>query len=166
MRKSRSALQRGAADLVTVAVGLTILAIAAVGTSYSLVYGREALIQQEHYRVALYELRGFMEREMAKVKLLDEYRRPERLLDDGKYTFYLDSWGDRDGNMKVTPCEIWRERIDAYDDFTTGLSPDYFRITAYAAWQEPVVAGYNLEASDMDGPQRAITLTTTFRLPQ
>ncbi len=101
--------ERGAADLVTIAVGLTIVAITAIGTSYSLLYGRQALIQQEHYKTALYKLRGFMEEQVARYRFSAYYRsnfnwwgtRQEVEVD-------LDTPTDRNGEMQMTTAILSR----------------------------------------------------------
>ncbi len=53
--------QRGSADLISVAVGMTILAIVTGGTAAAMVYGRELTAHEEHYKTAAYALRGAME---------------------------------------------------------------------------------------------------------
>lgn len=168
MSKSIRRLERGAADLVSVAVGLTIIAITVVGTSYSLLYGRQALIHQEHYRAALYKLRGFMEEETARLKFSQTYQAdlnwqesPNELQE-----FALDLPTDRDGDIQVTTARIYRERFDEIDVPTTTRAPDYYRITGKAEWQEAGLAGFGDDIEDdFVGPNREITLTATILLP-
>ena len=56
--------QRGSADLVSIAVGMVILSIAATGTAASMIYGREIMGRQERYKQAAYLLRQEMEKKM------------------------------------------------------------------------------------------------------
>ncbi len=162
-------LQRGAIDLFSIAIGLTIISITAVGTSYSLLYGRQALIQQEHYRTALYKLRGFMEEEMARMKFSAWYQDNQGWwgTPNDLEEFNLDSPTDRDGDLRETYSYIYRDAIEWVDDPVTRMAPDYWRITAHAEWKEPAVAGMTrAPARAMVGPDRRITLSTTFTLPR
>lgn len=168
MSKSIRKLERGSADLVTIAVGLTIIAITVVGTSYSLLYGRQALIHQEHYRAALYKLRGFMEEEMARMKHASGYQNNQTWKGSRNELeeFELDLPSDRDGDIQVTTAQIYREAFNEVDVAYTSISPDYIRITAVAEWQESAIPGLGVEVErEFVGPNRKITLTATFVLP-
>jgi hypothetical protein len=167
MEKKRRRLQRGAADLVAVAVGMTLLAIAAVGTSYSLVYGRQALVQQEHYKVASYLLRGELDREIAKFQVFERYR-----ISLDTYSHYqektldLDSPGDRDGDVNTTEVIISRDRIDPVYLSETGDGVDYYRIVMRAKWNESVYPGaLDSRRRDKSGPEHEILLASTFIVP-
>ncbi len=168
MSKRIRKLERGSADLVSIAVGLTIIAITVVGTSYSLLYGRQALIHQEHYRAALYKLRGFMEEEMARMKYSASYQANGTWIgsQNGLEEFALDLPTERDGDMQVTMARIYRDRFDVIDVAYTSIAPDYIRITGHAEWQESGIAGFGTEAEqEFVGPDRKINLTATFLLP-
>jgi len=161
--------ERGAADLVTIAVGLTIVAITAIGTSYSLLYGRQALIQQEHYKTALYKLRGFMEEEVARYRFSAGYRSNYSWANARReVTVDLDTPTDRNGDIQVTTATLWRAAFSFKDDILTGVSPDFFKIEAHAVWTEPVGAGIvDGEANGrIDGPTRQIDLVQYFKIPE
>jgi hypothetical protein len=163
-------LERGAADLVTVAVGITIVAIAAIGTSYSLLYGRQALIHQEHYKTALYKLRGFVEEQTARVRFASIYRENSEWMTQPQEqrNVALDTPTDRDGEMLQTVATLWRERIDYKDDPLTRKNPDYYRVTAYAEWEEAVVPGDNFAApteASRRGPNKRIKLVADCMVP-
>lgn len=162
-------LQRGAADILAVAFGLTIISIAAVGTSYTLLVGRQALIHQEHYMTALFKLRGFMEEEMARLKFSSYYQGnlswwgAENDIDDVR----LDTRTDRDGRLRPTMAAIYRDPIERVDDPITNGPPDYWRITGHAEWTEEAVAGiWEGPDGQTTGPDKRITLTATFHLPR
>ncbi|MBL0059970.1 MAG: hypothetical protein IPP40_00320 [bacterium] len=168
MSKRIRKLERGAADLVTIAVGMTILAIAAIGTSYSLLYGREALIHQEHYKTALYKLRGFMEEETARIRFAASYRYdPAWLIASRETEVELDSRTDRDGRVMMTTALLRREAFDLEDDALTSLNPDYYRVKCTASWEEPIISGDLGSEDDRErkGPERLITLQSTFIIP-
>jgi len=162
-------LERGAADLVTIAVGLTIIAITVIGTSYSLLYGRQALVHQEHYRTALFKLRGFMEEEMAKMKHSPTYQADLNWQNQRNelQAYKLDVPTDRDGHIRQTDARIYRDPIESVDVAATRFAPDYYRIVGHAQWREAASAGVTNEEERSDvGPWRTITLQTTFILPQ
>ncbi len=168
MSKRIRKLERGAADLVTIAVGMTILAIAAIGTSYSLLYGREALIHQEHYKTALYKLRGFMEEETARIRFSANYRYDlAYIITPHEQEVELDSRTDRDGRVMMTTALLRREAFYQGDDPLTTLNPDYYRVTCTASWEEPIIAGDLGSDDDRErkGPERTIRLQSTFIIP-
>lgn len=164
MEKKRRLLQRGAADLISVAVGMTLLAIAAVGTSYSLLYGRQALIQQEHYKAATYLLRGELEQEVARFQVASRYRdRLESYLNFDSIDINLDSPNDRDGELRATTGEITRDRVMPINLIETGEGIDFYRIVMRAKWRESVFPGaLDGHARDKSGAEHEIFLTTTF----
>ncbi|MBU1638533.1 hypothetical protein KKC97_12790 [bacterium] len=164
MEKKCRLLQRGAADLVAVAVGMTLLAITAVGTSYSLLYGRQALIQQEHYKVASYMLRGELEREVARFQVFGKYRdRFDSYLDFGELNINLDSPNDRDGDVNMTRGRINRDPVVKIDRQETGEGTDYYRIVMRAEWTESVYPGaLDSRSRNKSGTTHEILLATTF----
>ncbi len=171
MSKRIRKLERGAADLITVAIGLTIIAITAIGTSYSLLYGRQALIHQEHYKTALYKLRGFMEEQTARVRYTGASTASYRsdllwMMSPQEQTAELDTRTDRDGNMNVTPVKLTREPFELVDDPLTSYNPDYFRLRATASWEEAAIAGDMWgDQADLRGPLKTIYLQSTFTIP-
>jgi hypothetical protein len=163
MEKMRR-MQRGAADLVAVAVGITILAITAIGTSSALVYGRQALINQEHFKVATYALRGELEYEVGRFLIFSRYR------DDGSNFFNftpqivdLDNPNDHDGHIMMTRAVITRDPIEVVNLIETGDSNDFYRIVMRATWDDVVVAGFlGNRGRNRGGAHHEIMLTTTF----
>ncbi len=168
MSKRIRRFERGAADLYSIAISMTIVAIAAIGTSYSLLYGRQALIHQEHYKTALYQLRGYIEEENARMAFSTSY--PQNLnwvTQRQQKVFELESDFDRDGRMVQTAGIVWREPIAYFDDPLTSYNPDYYRITGYAEWVEPIIAGYELgEERETVGPSKRIKLVSYFITPR
>lgn len=171
MSKRIRKLERGAADLVTIAVGMTIVAIAAIGTSYSLLYGRQALIHQEHYKVALYKLRGFMEEQTARIRFTGSSTASYRndlawVVTPQEVEVDLDTRTDRDGQAVRTIATLRRGPFELVDNVLTSMSPDYYRIVCTATWEEPIIAGDEFgDQRDRVGPERTITLQSTFVIP-
>ena len=172
MSKRIRKLERGAADLVAIAVGMTIIAIAAIGTSYSLLYGREALIQQEHYKTALYKLRGYMEENTARIRFTGSTSTSYRNDLAWKITpqttrVELDARTDRDGRVEMTYATLTRLPVVEVDNAMTSMFPDFYRLTCTATWEEPVISGDLGSRDDRErtGPLRTITLTSTFTVP-
>lgn len=171
MSKRIRKLERGAADLVTIAVGLTIVAISAIGTSYSLLYGRQALIHQEHYKVALYKLRGFMEEQTARIRFTGSSTASYRsdlawVISRPQVEVDLDTRTDRDGDAVRTIATLRREPFEEVDNIMTSNNPDYYRLTCTATWEEPIIAGDETgDQRDIIGPERTITLKSTFTIP-
>lgn len=172
MSKRIRKLERGAADLVAIAVGMTIIAIAAIGTSYSLLYGRQALIQQEHYKTALYKLRGFMEENTARIRFTGTSSTSYRNDLAWKITpqttrVELDARTDRNGRVEMTYATLTRLAVEEVDNPMTGYVPDFYRLTCTATWEEPVIAGDLGSGDDRQrtGPLRTITLRPTFVIP-
>jgi len=157
-------MQRGAADLIAVAVGVTILAITAVGTSSALLYGRQALINQEHFKAATYALRGELEYEVGRFLVLQRYRDDEAVYHSFTPKFVdLDSPSDRDGHVQMTVATITRDQVEEVNLIETGLTTDYYRIVMRANWDDPVVPGV-LGGRDRDneGAHHEIVMATTF----
>ncbi|RPH96378.1 hypothetical protein EHM69_01550 [candidate division KSB1 bacterium] len=134
------AWQRGAADLVAVAVGLTILSIVAAGTAGSMIYGREALARQERYKSAAFILRGKMEEVQTALQLIEEARNPESsqsLIAAGTYPAVPIDRVYMNGEVHPVYVTISRERIQIVDLLETSYSPDYYLLTMKARWREP-----------------------------
>lgn len=164
MEKKRRLLQRGAADLVSVAVGMTLLAIAAVGTSYSLLYGRQALIHQEHYKVATYLLRGELEKEVARLQIFNNYRTdPSATINFNTIEVNLDNPNDREGEVQETWAEVDRVLFQPVNRIETGDENDFYQIAMKIKWTEAVYAGaLGGRTRHRDGPTHEITMATTF----
>jgi hypothetical protein len=128
--------QRGSADLISVAVGMTILAIVMGGTAAAMVYGRELTAHEEHYKTAAYALRGVLEEAQGELEYVDDARGRENLNATrimGRVA--LDEATDRSG-VKIVTATLSRDRIDAVDLPETGLGDDYYIITVRAHWIE------------------------------
>jgi hypothetical protein len=132
--------QRGVADMVSVGVGLVILGIVTAGTSAAMVYGREALIRQDHYKAAAYILRGHMEEAQAELQFIG---RSVRSLGQMDYPLEpLDDVHER-GSTRVQQVmvRVSRDRIIEADDQRNGSRrltgpPDFYYLTMHAQWQE------------------------------
>jgi hypothetical protein len=159
-------LQRGAADLVAVAAGLTILAVAVAGTSAALLYGRQALVNQEHYKAAVYLLRGELEQECARIQLSSDYREnPANLLSSRKIgEFQLDSPNDRNGTRRQTIMTISRPAVsEIYKPEVSLVAPVAYRIRMDATWTESAAAGVGPRSGPRNpqGETNEISLATS-----
>jgi hypothetical protein len=153
-------LQRGSADLVSVAVGVTILAIVMAGTAGSMVYGREALMREEHYKAAAYLLHGKMEEAQATLHLIPAASDPSHLQPLNWGQFPIEISRDRGG---ITPINvrITQDLIERVDLPETGVNWDYYVITMHANWRE---RDYAEDARTGAGQDREITLKTAVVL--
>jgi hypothetical protein len=145
---------------LSVAVGVTIMAIVMAGTAGSMVYGREALIREEHYKAAAYLLHGKMEEAQATLQLIPAASDPANLLPVNWGAFPIEIARDRNG---ITPIvvRISQDRIDRYDMPETGVNWDYYVITMHANWRE---RDYAEDARSGNGQDREITFTTAVAL--
>jgi len=133
-RKIDRSCERGAIDLMQAAVAFLMITVAVVGTTYAMFYGRQALIRQEHRKVALYQLRQYVEywTTRAAVSTLS----PREMLGgpESAVTVELD-----DGSVPEAArvrALITRGPIEAVDLPETGTGIDFYRIHLYATWQE------------------------------
>lgn len=131
--------QRGAADLVSVAVGLTLLAVVFAGTTASFIYGREALAREEHFKVAAYFLRGETEEVQAAMGLVDAATQPDtpQSLLTGDNWVFCDSRiiEKNDGREEAIMVTISR-KAKAVDLPETGPVVDYYLLEMRAQWRE------------------------------
>lgn len=151
--------QRGSADLVSVACGLTILAIVTAGTSAAMVYGREALVREEHYKAAAYALRGVMEEVQGELIYVDRARESQylgpRLFPDVP----LDRVDDHSGINRPVICHLSRDMVQQVYLPETGESLDYYIVTCRANWVE---RDYAEDARGGSGERREIVFTTAI----
>lgn len=151
------AWERGAADLVSVAVGMVILAIATAGTAGAMVFGREAMIREEHYKVAAYALRGVMEEVQGELMYKSVALQSQNL----GYRFYrevdLDQKADRNGNVEVVKARITRDAVQVVNLPETGETADFYVVTVRAEWVERDYAENRRPGS---GQRRQIAMTT------
>jgi hypothetical protein len=151
--------QRGAADLVSVGVGLAILAIVFAGTAGSFIYGREALARQEHYKAAAYLLRAKMEEVQAAMQLVAAAREAGIQSMLGEYTYppvYLENNLGREHAIAVT---IHRQRVYVAYLPETGDPPDYYVLTMDASWRE---RDYAENRRSDPGKLETLTFQTAF----
>jgi hypothetical protein len=129
--------QRGGADLVSVAVGMVILAIVTAGTASALVYGRELTSHEEHYKAAAFALRGVMEEVQGELEYVQAARDQVNLNSTRIYAYVnLDDPSDYHGNVRVVRATISRDRVEPVDLQETGPGYDYYLITVRASWTE------------------------------
>jgi hypothetical protein len=133
-RMTNKVRQRGGIDLMQAAVAFLMITVAVVGTTYAMFFGRHALIQQEHRKVALYQLRQYVEYWTGRVALSDIT--PQDLL-GGPNTAIMVDLDDASvpENIRVR-ATIIREPTEPVDLMETGTGVDYYRIHLYATWQE------------------------------
>lgn len=150
--------QSGSADLVSVAVGMVILSIAVTGTAASMIYGRDILTRQEHYKAVAYLLRGEMEKKQWElVSILEVTNFVARGATVNTVNLNLPTERGR-GNQVTTVTLIQRPielHLDANDD------PDFYYLTIDARWTEPDLAG----GRDENLQQRMLTFTTAVPVP-
>jgi hypothetical protein len=127
------AIQRGSVDMVSVSVGLLMLAAVTAGTTAAIVYGREALIRQEHYKAAAYLLHGEMEAQQAAMQLTAAQH---DLMGGVVRTASLDLPADRGGGTQLVYCTISRDIIQEHRAQEVGGQFAFYRITMRASWTE------------------------------
>ncbi len=136
------AWQKGSTDLVSVAVGLTIMSIVTAGTTAAVSYSRDILLRQENYKKAAYFLRGQMEQSVYELwkfgpDMYGSLNLGER--DLGSYP--LQSQVVTGGTAVPTYVRVHRDRIEAVDLLETTEVPDFFRVTCRATWEERDLSG-------------------------
>ncbi len=132
--------ERGSADLVSVAVGMVILSIAATGTAASMIYGREVLGRQEHYKVAAYLLRKEMEKKIWELQSFPRARSPEAMQTTMLRTELVPTTERLTRNQPIS-VEISMDRIETVVDEQFDNVPAYWIITMHAKWDEPDMVG-------------------------
>ena len=128
--------QRGSIDLIQVAVAFLMITVAVVGTTYAMFYGRQAIIRQEHRKVALYHLRQYVEEWNARILIEAAKIPPGEMMggSDVKVVVDLDDLSVPErAKVKAT---LSRERTVAVDLPETGVGIDYYRLAFTATWHE------------------------------
>jgi hypothetical protein len=150
--------------MVSVGVGVLLMAIVTAGTSAAMVYGREALLRQEHYKAAAYILRSLMEQQQAELQLVEQARSGTGSLTGRDFgTQYLDTDRDRGSGNRIekVAVSLWREPIDPVDDLMNGTNPvqrpDYYHIKLHARWTE---RDYAEDGTRVRPFEREITMET------
>jgi hypothetical protein len=156
--------QRGAADLVSVAVGLTLLAIVFAGTAGSFVYGREALAREEHFKQVAYMLRARMEEVQAAIEMVSGARTPgdpRCLLGGQVYPVEEIESNMRYDNPTRKPIRVTIQRmpIDTVNLVDTGPALDYYVLTMKATWREHDLPE---DRRTEPGKDESLTFTTAF----
>lgn len=126
--------QRGAIDLMQLAVAFLMITVAVVGTTYAMFYGRQAIIRQEHRKVALYQLRQHVEQWLTRVAISDIS--PEEMMGGSNAAVIADL---DDISVPVNTrvqATIVRGRTVPVDLPETGAGVDYYRISFSMTWQE------------------------------
>jgi hypothetical protein len=152
--------QRGSADLISVGVGLLMLAIVFAGTTGSFIYGREALARQEHFKVVAYLLRAKMEEVQAAVQLVQKARDdndPQNVLRE--YTYPPIMIESNRGREKQIAVYIHRRPVDQVDLTETGEGVDHYVLTMDASWHE---RDYAEDRRSSPGKQEKLSFTTAF----
>lgn len=168
MAKRRGRWQRGTADMVSIGVGVIMLGIVTAGTSAALVYGREAMLRQEHYKTAAYILRSMMEQTEMELQLIPQARSFVGALEPREWGDYesLDAPKDRGvGNpTQHVMVTISRDAIVPVDNLENNppASTDYYMVTMHARWKERDYAERTLGSygNPNNGPEREITMQT------
>ncbi|MBU0507573.1 hypothetical protein KKH27_01870 [bacterium] len=156
--------QSGAADLISVAVGMAILSIVVAGTSAAMIYGRDALLREEHAKAAAYLLRGEMEKFQAGLQVVDDarnadYGRSYLNTLETSAPIAIDTRADRGGDHQQVFVTIRRERVRYVDPLVQGSG---YIIEAKATWTEPDLAG----SRRTGGSQREIKFKTATVVKQ
>ncbi|MCX6600252.1 MAG: hypothetical protein NT025_01660 [bacterium] len=152
--------QRGGADLVSVGVGLTMLAIVFAGTTGSFIYGREALARQEHFKVVAYLLRAKMEEVQAAMQLVQKARDnndPQNLLGECIYPPIM--MESNQGREKQIAVYIHRRKVEEMRLPETGDIVAYYVLTMDASWHERDQAE---DRRSSPGKLETLSFTTAF----
>jgi hypothetical protein len=140
--------QRGAIDLMQAVVAFLMITVAVVGTTYAMFYGRQALVRQEHRKVALYQLRQYVEHWTTRVAVSTLSAREMLGGPETAVTVELDDASIPEGAR--VRAVITRGPTEAVDLPETGMGIDFYRIHLYATWQE------------QDGPPQRIDIYTSM----
>ena len=135
-RREHRNYQRGAIDLIQIAVAFLMITVAVVGTTYAMFYGRQAIIRQEHRKVALYHLRQYVEEWTARI-LIEAANIPAGEMLGGSDTKVVVDLDDASvperAKVKAT---LTREPTVAVDLPETGVGIDYYRLGFSITWRE------------------------------
>jgi hypothetical protein len=164
MMKKSWKWQSGFADIAGVAVGILILGITMAGTTSAIVYSREVMAKQEHYKQAAYVLRGEMENVQAGVAQIPSSYQTGVLgsyLSDATYPgIPLDLSTDHHGNVTPVNVVIYRFPLHVVQLPEIGLDKiAYFTLKMQATWVERDDAENSRTGP---GQVRQIEFTTSF----
>lgn len=157
MARIKKKWQSGAADMVSVAVGLVILSIAASGTAMSMLYGRDVLARQERYKSAAYMLKREMEKVTWELKSFTQARLPGAFNGRRQYRTQLQAPTEFGTGNQAVDIVFTMEPVTAVRDLVYQDKIAYWIVTMHANWNEPDMAG---GASARGLQQREISFTT------
>jgi hypothetical protein len=154
--------------MVSIGVGVILLGIVTAGTSAAMVYGREAMIRQEHYKAAAYILRSMMEQTQNELQIITAARTSVGAFQAKEWPNMASLDGPQDrgvGNpTKHVLVTIRRDVIEPVDDLSNNPpnGVDYFRVTLHADWRERDYAERTSGSygSPSNGLDRTITMQT------
>ena len=128
--------QRGSIDLMQVAVAFLMITVAVVGTTYAMFYGRQAIIRQEHRKVALYHLRQYVEEWTARI-LIEASEIPAGEMLGGTSAQVVVELDDLSVPERAkVKAVLARTPTQAVDLPETGVGIDYYRLGFTATWHE------------------------------
>ena len=118
--------QRGAIDLMQTVVAFLMITVAVVGTTYAMFYGRQALIRQEHRKVALFQLRQYVEYWTTRVAVSNLSAR--EMLGGPETAVTVDLDDTSVSEAARVRAVITRGTTEAVDLPETGTGIDFYRI--------------------------------------
>ena len=149
--------QSGSADLVSVAVGMMILSIAVTGTSAAMIYGREILTRQEHYKAVAYLLRGKMEKKVWELSSMPLARQSQSLQGTAE-VIELTLPNDRGPGSQVVDVTVEQNRIREIPNLSIHpTTPAYYELIMTASWVEPEMAEQGREHGQQEREIRFVT---------
>ncbi|MBU1937207.1 hypothetical protein KKG05_07390 [bacterium] len=128
--------QRGSVDLMQVAVAFLMITVAVVGTTYAMFYGRQAIIRQEHRKVALYHLRQYVEEWTGRILIEASKIPPGEMLGGSDTQVVVDLDDSSVPERAQVKATISRESTLAVDLPETGEGIDYYRLGFTVTWRE------------------------------
>jgi hypothetical protein len=120
---------------------MVILSIAVSGTAAAMIYGREILNRQEHYKAAAYLLKGELEKKQWEIVALSRATTSEALQATTKEV-PLTILGERGSGGMEMLVRIDQKRIEPV--YVTEIDPSvpaYYVLEYDATWLEPEMAG-------------------------
>jgi hypothetical protein len=156
--------QKGFADLLSIGVGITILGIVTAGSTAAMMYSRDILIRQEHYKSAAFHLRGMMEEITGRLQTNPGNWRdsPENFRAKFLRMEQLDSPFDM-GGVEIVNVGMSQANIDS--SMVPGSDPavvNYYTVRLYAQWRERDLAGGQRTGNGQD---RQIEFITSVIIP-
>lgn len=129
----------GSIDFIQIFVGLTIVAIAAVGTFQALSFGNDKMNEQMRYRKAISIARSHIEYWQGRIHNdfdPNDIRITSGNLNNRVEPTELDN-GDPTTEADDITCEVRYGRLNPVDIQETGVGADYWEINVKVTWYEP-----------------------------